>query len=395
MFFIQQASKYDCGFTALKILLANIHHDSNYLFLTTPFEKDCSFLDLMKEANKYQVELEPLKTDTKEGLREYKQLPFIARIGFSNVHHAVYVYKLSKKYVYYYDPHKGKEKIPYDEFITIWTGEILSIKNYVKHPCPVSKPKFMKMSETIISLLMSLVSAVSSVLSIYFINKDSYIYLPIIFFTVSILSIIILKKYSMYVMKAIDKRVEELVGDIKNKDYKGFYVDYEAYKKSLLINNLSTFSSFAVFIIISLVFIINDKMNFIYVLTNLLLAFVYVLMVKPLLDKDESEIKENEEKIELTTNKLEAFSYMNMARDKAYKYVDKFNGYQYVVIMLQVVLTFILMIYNQLVSVTYLVCYSFLEIYLYKNVVSLLTSNEEFNKQDNLLNKLNNLIINK
>ena len=395
MFFIQQANNHDCGFTCFKILLANIHHDSNYLFLTDPLDSEVSFLTLMKEASKYHTELETLKAVNKDELRKCDKLPFIAHLNISNYSHAVYVYKISKKYVYYYDPSRGHKKLTYDEFNFLWTGEMLAIKQNEKFPCPIKKPSLMNMKEKIISLLISLVGAVSSVLAIYFINKESYIFLPIIFFTVMLISEIVLKKYSMVVMSHIDKRVEELTINVKNKDYYGLYTNYEGYKKCLLVNHLSTFSSFYIFLIISIVFIINDKINFIYIVLNLLLAATYAFLVKPMLDKDEAEIKENEEFIKRTKDKLEAFSYMDNARKIGYKYVDKLYAYKYVAIALEVILTFILMMYNSLVSVTYIICYTVLQVYLYSNIVNLLTTSSELQKQDNLLNIIINNIENK
>ena len=396
MFFIQQANEHDCGFTCLKILLANIHHDSNYLFLTNPFkEGNVSFLELIKEGSKYQTDLQPLKTENKMELSNYDNFPIIARVNINNVSHALYVYKVSKKYVYYYDPSKGKKKVSLDDFSFLWTGEFIALKSFTKHPCPVTKPKFMKLSESITSLIISFITAVSSVLAVFFINKESYIFLPLIFFTVMILSEIILKKYSMVIMKRIDKRVEEFLGEVKNKDYYGFYKTYEGYKKYLLINHLSTFSHFYIFLIIALVFIINDKLNFIYIVMNLLLAVSYSVTIKPMLNADEVGILEAEDALSKTKDKLVAYSYMNSAREKAYKYADKEVAFKYVVIAIQVILTFILMMYLKLVSVTYILCYTFLQIYLYNNVVSLLTSNEDYSKQDNLLNKMLDMIENK
>lgn len=397
MFFIQQTSDHDCGFTCLKILLANTHHDQNYLFLPSPFKEDenVSFLSLIKEAELYQTTLSPLKATNKEELSSNVEVPFIARLNFDNVFHAVYVYKIGKKYVYYFDPSKGKKKLMIDEFIYLWTGELIAIKEANKYKCPTPKPRFMKLSEQIISIIISLISVLSAVVAVYFINKESYIYLPIIFFSLMLISELIQKKYSLYIMKRIDNRVEEIVGDIKNKDYYGFYSTYEAYKKYLLINNISFFSSFCIFLLISLVFIINDKMNFIYIVLNLLLAITYALIVKPMLNEDESIIKEYEARVKKTSDKAEALNYMKEARSKAYRYADKHYAYKYVSIALQVILTFIMMMYNELVSITYIICYTVLQFYLYENVISILVKSDEFYKQDNLLNKIVNYIENK
>ena len=135
-------------------------------------------------------------------------------------------------------------------------------------------------------------------------------------------------------------------------------------------------------------------MNFIYIVTNLFLAAAYAFFIKPLLNKDEKEIMLNEVMIKKTNNKLEAFSYMDRARSISYKYADKIEAYKYVCLAIQVILTFIMMMYFKLVSVTYIICYSVLQFELYSHLCSLLTKSEDFAKQDHLLAKLVNIIIN-
>ena len=395
MFFIQQANDHDCGFTAVKILLANIHHDSNYLFLKSPFTDNVSFLDLIKEAKKYNVELEGLKSNDKEGLEKCDRLPFIARVTFDNASHALYVYRITKKYVYYYDPARGEKRLSIDEFKFIWSGEMLAIKTFTKTKCEFKRPKLMKNSEAIISLCISLMSAITSLLAVYFVSKDSYIYLPVIFFALMIISELVLKKYSLSIMKHIDKRVDELIKDVKKKDYYEFYINYEGYKKYLIINNLTMFSNCYIFIIISFIFILNDKYNGLFVVLNVLLAMLYISFIKPKLNEEEKRIIEEESKIKTKNNKLEAFNLMNNARSLSYKYVSIESAYKYVVIGIEVISTFIMMMYKEIVNVTYIICYSGLQMYLYNNVVSLLSRGEDYQKQYNLLNKIINMSENK
>ena len=397
MFYIQQSDEHDCGFTCLKIMLANIHHDHNYLFLPSPFDtsKSVSFLSLMKEGEKYGVKLSALRALDKDELPPKDKLPFITRMEINEVSHALYIYKISNKYVYCYDPSYGKRKININEFTLTWSGEILLIEEYQKMRCPVIKPKFMKNHETLISLGLSLLAAISSVLAVYFINKESYIYLPLIFFSLMIISEVALKAYSIRIMKNVDQRVETITHHIKNEDYYDYYLTYEGYKKYLLVNQISYFSSFYIFLLISLVFIINDKINVIYILINLVLASSYTFFIRPILDKEEKEIMYQEAVIKKADGVMNAFIAMDSARERAYKYVNKEYAFKCVVIAIQIILTFIMMIYMNLVSVTYIICNTVLQIYLYNNVVSLLNKNTDLEKQDNLLNKIINYIENK
>lgn len=58
---ILQSSTTDCGFTCLKVILANLNNDENYLFLEGKKSIRYSFLDLSNIANKYDLELKDIK----------------------------------------------------------------------------------------------------------------------------------------------------------------------------------------------------------------------------------------------------------------------------------------------------------------------------------------------
>ncbi|MCR4879464.1 MAG: hypothetical protein K5906_00705, partial [Bacilli bacterium] len=157
------------------------------------------------------------------------------------------------------------------------------------------------------------------------------------------------------------------------------------------VNNISLFSSFLIFILIGVILLLNDKMNFIYIVINLILGISYSLLIKPYLGKDESDITKKEEKIKRSKDKLESFTLMNEARNISYKYINKHYAYKYIVIALEIGLAFIMMMHLSLASISYIICYSVLQIYLYNNIVSILTKTDDIHKQDNLLNKIINI----
>ena len=53
-----QLTNYDCGFACLKMILANFHHDENYLFLKQNLnKKNYSFLELTNIAKDHNLTL--------------------------------------------------------------------------------------------------------------------------------------------------------------------------------------------------------------------------------------------------------------------------------------------------------------------------------------------------
>ena len=141
MFYIQQESEHDCLFTCIKILLANLNKDSNYLYLASPFnlKENVSLLKGKEEAKKYHLTLGAYKVEDKDNLSNKDKLPFIAVIEDNKRKHAIVVYKVTNKNVYSIDPAIGKRKIDFDTFTEFWTGEMLSYEDHEKYECPINR----------------------------------------------------------------------------------------------------------------------------------------------------------------------------------------------------------------------------------------------------------------
>ena len=394
MFYVQQTNNHDCGFTCLKILLANTHHDRDYLFLEDPFinHDNISFFDLVKEGNNYSISLEALKAEDKEELNKDVHVPFIARMLKDNTSHAVYVYRISNKYVYYYDPKGEFIKLMKGDFISLWSGELLLVKEYTKTKCPIKPMKLVKPVEYVITYLFEFISAITGVLGAYFISKDSYIYLPLIFFSLMIIFELVLKKYSLIVMSNMDKRIEELTDDIKEGKYYEFHSTYESYKKYSLLTDISMLSNIFIIILIAFIMILNDKKNAIYLSINILFAAAFILFIKPLLEKDEKDIEEAEELLKRDNDKYVALSNMSNARKLSYSFINKLTAYKCIVFAFQIITTFIMMILNHYVNVTYIICYLVMQMYFYNNLEEFLNKPKEKDKETNLLAKLINMM---
>ena len=85
------------------MMLANYHHDKNYLFL--PHEdKLYSFQDAIEEAKKYDTKLIGIKVRSLEELSHCNQFPIVVNLREkSHAPHSVLVTKINKRFVYYYD----------------------------------------------------------------------------------------------------------------------------------------------------------------------------------------------------------------------------------------------------------------------------------------------------
>ena len=111
MFYIQQITNDDCGFAVLKTMLANIFKNERYLYLKQDESHGAySFQDLITIAEEEGVTLSGVEANEVE-LANLALNPFIASTEKDGFKHAIYVYKVKKKYVYIFDPKSGLKKL--------------------------------------------------------------------------------------------------------------------------------------------------------------------------------------------------------------------------------------------------------------------------------------------
>ena len=391
MFYIQQESEHDCLFTCIKILLANLNKDNNYLYLSSPFnlKENVSLLKGKEEAKKYRLTLGAYKVEDKDNLSKDDKLPFIAVINERNSKHAILVYKVSKNYVYCLDPATGKRKIKYDVFTELWTGEMLAYEDHDEYECPIKKIDLLKPNEKVLCFLFPLISVLFCLGGLYFIKKDSYFIIPLTLLVFMIISEILQKKFMIHIASLLDERISEEFNDIKGHDYYGFHYVFENYKKYLLINNVSFYSSAFISLLLIALLIINGKSNIVLVVFNIFLAVLSTLVIMPKLNKKIDKISKNEESLKFMKNKSDAFNTIDEVRNESYTYGTIATTLKYTVYAFDFILVFLMMLMNKICNVPYIICYFCMEIYLYQNLCNLLSIKEDKKKQDNLLVKLN------
>ena len=126
-----QESSSDCGFCALKVLLANLNNDSNYLSLENKKQGAYSMLDIKKLALEYKLELEGYKVED-SSLLSTLTFPFICQIKRGKENHFVIVEKIKKGIFYVFDPSIGDLEINESIFLELFNQNVLTIKNHEK-----------------------------------------------------------------------------------------------------------------------------------------------------------------------------------------------------------------------------------------------------------------------
>ena len=207
MFYIPQIKKDDCGFACLKMILATINKDKNYLFLPQDEEHGYYSLNsLMKIGEKYGVTFTPFKATEKESLVNCSTFPLIAVMNAKNdTKHAVVVTKVRFKRVYFTDPSSGATSLSLSKFIENWDGTGLLIKDFSQTKCPYENLSPISIWQKVVLFSLQIVSMVAAVLGVYFINDKYKIYVPAACFVIAMVLELFMKAYSYQIMKKLDQ----------------------------------------------------------------------------------------------------------------------------------------------------------------------------------------------
>lgn len=396
MFYIHQNDAGDCGYACVKMLLANLNNDKNYLYLSSPKARNSTFTykELIYHANKYGTELSGYKVEDKQELHNANNFPMLISLYGKRFRHMVYVYKRKKNVLYYLDPDKGKCKTKIDELIEKWDGTLLLVKQTHQNKCPIKRIDLLKKKEKILLVSTQLLSGVGLLTGIYLLQKEINLVYPIIAFSVFVIFEVLLRRISIWLMSKMDDRVFEK-GKVKSRYFKDFYYHFEQYKQKEIMLPLNivyeVFVSSALIVLLAL----NDKQNIYYIVASVVLALTFALIVNPALRKEKEEINSDEREINHIQNMKGLSLFMNKIHTKSYKYGLKELATRYIAIFGELLIILVVMASTKQIQLPYVVFYLTANYLLTMNLTKIFEYPKEMNDFDNVSAKLSNTLINK
>ena len=393
MFYVPQIQEDDCGFASLKMMLANIYDDRNYLYL--PQDENhgrYSYEDLKAIAEQYGLSVEGYKINKKETLPENEHYPFIATIDLGgNSAHAVLVYAVNHRHVSYLDPNIGKKKCGLAKFISMWDGTMLIPGTYIKQPCPVKEQKIIKPKEHAMFTLLQILTGICALLGVYFIGVNVYVFIPIILFSLSAIFELFTKAYSFSLMKKIDSYFLTNV-QVKDKKYKQTLGRFEKYKKSLLASPLDFLLALIICFSLLLIILQNDTKNYILLVTSFVASVTEALLYRPFLKREVTRIAYLEDELDSSKDDEAYKSKVARIHQKAYHVGLLEISKNCIGISLFIAIAIVLMAGKNIVSFPYVVFYSALQMGLYHSFMKILVFPDEFSKFQKAKVEFNNCL---
>ncbi len=201
---VYQSKESDCGKACVRNLLVLNYGDEVYSW--TELDGECSdFYEIREELGRFGLTYEPFHVDDLEEL-EKGRFPLIAQIAVNDVFHFVVVTKMTKKKVCIEDPDFGEYELSMNEFLSVFTGQMLLKSTKGKKPQPI-KLKFLKKSEVAIYVILFLLEFFSLFFAFYLMPQQSSSFLTLILMVFSLIVILVQNIVNIQVRKRLNKRI--------------------------------------------------------------------------------------------------------------------------------------------------------------------------------------------
>lgn len=375
-YFIYQGNDHDCGFAALKILLANVYKNRGYLYIEKPGKRneDFSFHEIIDIAHSYGLILNGFR-DKDSHMDENYHFPLIALLddgGEKYSRHAVVVLSINKDKVRYLDPARGIKKESLSTFNSLFNGEYLEIVSIGQASKVEAKEQhLLATSKSVFLALMPFLSVALIAFGLYFVKADEFIFLPIIFLVLFSLSELLTNWYTLKCIEWFDSEyLSDFFKNCGNKR-KDRFVLYHKTKR--LQFELPRTSQASLLVLGSILFVL--LLNDVYSAFPLIIIMVITLALT-LFSKEKESFKEISEAETKTLNDKELeepefISEIIILNQKSRKFGFNISMRRTLMMFVNLALAVLLMIMNHFVSVNYVIFHFFLFNYFYENLSAL------------------------
>lgn len=371
MFFISQLNNYDCGFACFKMILATLNNNKDFLYLPLTKYDRYSFKDLVLLGKQYKINFEGAFFDNKNEIKKVHKTnrnPFIISIEYKKGHkHAVVVAKTLKLGVIIYDPSLGKNFISYKKLFQIWDGNVLFVQDFQKVECNVKFESPITKKKMIPSIIFHCFSSLFCILGILFIDKSSYVFIPIIFFGLFCIFEILFRNSLFNLMKTIDQFYYDSV-EVKKDDYYRFHQAVNRLKKCIIINPINLIFSISVSIFLIVICILNGLNYLPFVLLCFVLALFDVILVDPLQKEKEAKISLIEQDLKYAKNNIDYCARIKNLNEQSYNYGKQELIRKYIYIAALAISNIVIMAMSNIASVSYVIFFLCLEYTLFNNL---------------------------
>lgn len=345
-----QGNDADCGFAALKMLMANRVKNKSYLYIPKPSKRrEYTLHDLIKIASRYGFILFSYELPKEDS----ETIPSKTMALLKN-NHMVYIHKVTKRRIIYFDPALGKVSVKHKLFQNSWQGIIMECANCNEaKEIHIKKPKIMPIWLDIIYYSILAAVLASLMTGFYLIKDNSSILLTMGFLLLFTISQLVENWYIIKQLKLFDKQYLHEFFSIRQNQNIEKYKDYVDYRSNYFISLKVLISNLILIGAFSILLCLNDYRN--------IFVFVILLLVR-LLDNIVFHKNEKKEMVDIENIEKTAFNdpkriskSLGTANNKAYCLAQSKAFRKVVYMFLSICLAFGMMLFSNVTSTNFLI----------------------------------------
>ena len=394
MYYIPQTNNSNCGFACLKMLLAILHNDENYLYLSEDEKHGrYSYQDLLLIAQRYDVTLMGATIDDKDDLRHFNKFPVILTIEEANRGpHALLLSQRKGNRVKVHDPAKGVYWLKISKLITSWDGTFLGVNHFERKPYPYPVIDTKDTKGMVLSAVFQTLAAVFIAAMTFFIKPNGNYLMAIIFATLSLLSEILLRFVLLKRMQRCDKYFRRFLKYVRSQNYYEYYKRSQEYKKCSLSMSVNLIFSMLIVIMIIAISLINSLNYIILIIASIIGAYLDAFVFTPFKNDLEKAVNKEENDLKMISDVEGVELQVKNMEVKAYRYAYYEYAKKVVVAVLFLIASVALSISQKNFTITNVVFSLCLSLLLYQSLVPLF--NYDYRVEENLLCKarINNVV---
>lgn len=386
-YYIKQIKKNDCGYTSIKMYLASLSKNKDFLFMQDSKIENLSILELIELLNKYNVEAKAYKNVSKKIIKKIRE-EFLLINKNENSYHCVMVKKVIFNNLLIYDPEKGiywmkmKDIINKESIVIFRINKKTKINNYSNELNKLFSYKIYNLFIVIATFL----ALFSLIFGLYLMNNNMivqtlilltlYVLLTLLSqFLTNKLNKIKINKINKYLLKTHDKIGKNLIESNLNYVLKSTNLI-----STFLINIVS-------FIFLITLIVLNNYKNLLFIF----LMIVYFIISRQILNKKITKTKERLNKFENNLNNCDHIKYdmLNVQiSSESNKLFKLLSINKYLDIFYSLIISLSICYFSETLNFISLVFYYILFSTIIKLLDGIIKFNEENNNVKYYLNKI-------
>lgn len=386
-YYIKQIKKNDCGYTSIKMYLASLSKNKDFLFMQDSKIENLSILELIELLNKNNVEAKAYKNVSKKIIKKIRE-EFLLINKNENSYHCVMVKKVIFNNLLIYDPEKGiywmkmKDIINEESIVIFRINKKTKINNYSNGLNKLFSYKIYNLFIVITTFL----ALFSLIFGLYLMNNNMivqtlilltlYVLLTLLSqFLTNKLNKIKINKINKYLLKTHDKIGKNLIESNLNYVLKSTNLI-----STFLINIVS-------FIFLITLIVLNNYKNLLFIF----LMIVYFIISRQIFNKKITKTKERLNKLENNLNNCDHIKYdmvnvrISSESNKLFKLLS-IN--KYLDIFYSLIISLSICYFSETLNFISLVFYYILFSTIIKLLDGIIKFNEENNNVKYYLNKI-------